>query len=804
MLATVNGDAMDEKIAPLSVGFNSNKSRTPPAAAVNTAATDEEEEQPLPKSNLLGLFDMCGDDGKSASKKKDSPVVLDGISSTTTPADTTKQEPKHPNLVLSTNAEKLEKIKCDNCPTNTFSPTGIDELQVVEPSTPAVVLAEASPNAEEEQDDQEAAIVASALVKAAMSRSISSTAPPSDLTVASTTLKDFSLHPLLTLDLFQPCINRLAFYGIIHDINKEATEMAKEDGSFPIAASGLDSTVALIDEEEWLLTAVASRTEEETQRTLQDQLSQSCVSGVYRLGGSDNFAYACGEKDSKEPPVVNEYGDNPNPVVAMNSGSRTQLWKPSRSWWEARSSKNPWIDPKNHVKRWRYLWPLIHYHKFLAKCVKKLKRHGFSDFLDPNASPIVSFLRCEICAVSNHLAACSKFNSEQWLEALEHFSGWNNISSEAHEVIRALVEHQLKERTCQPDARHFSSPLLRKVMESSTADLSEHLLGKKDDASQMPETARTKGRKSYTGNCSTSTPADSALWQGYRIPYNQPLYGYYNPQMYPNPTQQQMMGAPRYPNSNRRGSGAPHRSRVPKGSNLGGYANNNYPRYGMEQQYSMGYFGNAIGQQFHYPQDFGMHPTEYSGFSQVSAHGSTGQQYDELSTVATNDDDSSFRRSDFTTSPVRTNMVESSPIAPFRSPQSHNPQATSTTQFIRSPPTSVPPSPFWGNFANQVVDYVCDSPFGPRSATTHQHQPHHRMTPCHHLGGPASSQEEGNILVYNNFYQLSGIVTQPSPASQFASSTSTAFFSGSSNNYAQPAVDNKRSSSDSLALTNNS
>lgn len=35
------------------------------------------------------------------------------------------------------------------------------------------------------------------------------------------------------------------------------------------------------------------------------------------------------------------------------SQSRTQLWKPSRSWWEAKSGKNPWIEPNSHNKRWR-------------------------------------------------------------------------------------------------------------------------------------------------------------------------------------------------------------------------------------------------------------------------------------------------------------------------------------------------------------------------------------------------------------------------------------------------------------------
>jgi len=33
--------------------------------------------------------------------------------------------------------------------------------------------------------------------------------------------------------------------------------------------------------------------------------------------------------------------------------SRTQLWKPGRSWWEAKSGKNPWVEPVVHNNRWR-------------------------------------------------------------------------------------------------------------------------------------------------------------------------------------------------------------------------------------------------------------------------------------------------------------------------------------------------------------------------------------------------------------------------------------------------------------------
>lgn len=67
-----------------------------------------------------------------------------------------------------------------------------------------------------------------------------------------------------------------------------------------------------------------------------------------------------------------------------------------------------------HFRQLRYLWPLIHYHKFLAKCIKKLKRNHVD--VKKSYSPVAAFLREEVCAVSDHLAAASKFTSEEWME----------------------------------------------------------------------------------------------------------------------------------------------------------------------------------------------------------------------------------------------------------------------------------------------------------------------------------------------------------------------------------------------------
>jgi hypothetical protein len=161
----------------------------------------------------------------------------------------------------------------------------------------------------------------------------------------------FHLHKDLQRDLSQAVINRVSFYGIIHDINKEASAMAANDESglnrIPEEAveecsplveavkgpSGNSPDVitemiqaALIDEERWLLSAIETRGDDEIRPM------QACP---------PTFLQAMGEREYE------------NPLTSLSSGSRTQLWKPSRSWWEAKSGKNPWIEPKSHNKRWR-------------------------------------------------------------------------------------------------------------------------------------------------------------------------------------------------------------------------------------------------------------------------------------------------------------------------------------------------------------------------------------------------------------------------------------------------------------------
>lgn len=623
-------------------------------------------------------------------------------------------------------------------------------------------------------------------------------------------LKDFKLDNSLTLVLSQHCVNRVAFYGIIHDINKEATEMSKEDHSaynvlqtqklndnvqitqrtLQSEAQASNPNAALVDEEEWLLSVIASRSDDEVAFTAADQAQSGIPASSYRVGGFDNFAYACGEKDAKEPPApvsddnstvtgpTNEYGDNPNPVTTMNSSSRTQLWKPSRSWWEARSGKNPWIDAKNHIKRWRYLWPLIHYHKFLAKCIKKLKRNGFTDFLDPQAPTVIAFLRYEICAISNHLASCSRFSSDQWLHCLQYFEGWNDTSLEAQEVVREFVGRQ-KLRGFAEARDVQSSPLLRKVLDTVVAN--SYVDPEAELAAQAAAETKTSNKQ---GNKFKQGQMYAGHWHapqgmGYGMPpygmpqmsYGQPVYhgygGHFPPHgIYPysHLGPQGRMGWPRQP---RRGN-----SQRAQASYGGGYASH----YGMP--FYQG--SDSHGQTFQGPPP---------GFSGYPMHGTiAGQpagwpgmpQVDE--TAPTVESEISLESSSSNLDVVSTTPAKTAPLPPgspahkTATPVPPTPPA----RVLPSPAHTVPASPYWSNFANQVVDYVCDSPFVPGGNTPGT--PQHRMTPGHQLGD-ARRIFYGEQHHYHFGAAVAGGMVPPSPATQFVSTMSphgsgqtTAFF----------------------------
>mmetsp|Transcript_3042 Transcript_3042/g.4293 ORF Transcript_3042/g.4293 Transcript_3042/m.4293 type:complete len:922 (+) Transcript_3042:715-3480(+) len=273
----------------------------------------------------------------------------------------------------------------------------------------------------------------------------------------------FTMTQELQRNLPQPVVDRCSIYSVIHGVNGEVKDMAsqdqncnteepKDEGSAlvrevvgPTKSAPRQEVkkknLAVLDEEKFLLAAIVSRDDDE-------MMNRACPA---------SFAEATGEIDAMTVNDVGYQGNHSENPLSVVANSRTQLWKPSRSWWEARSGKNPWIEPNLHNKRWRYLWPLIHYHKFLAKCIKKLKRNDVD--VKTSNSPVSAFLRVEVCAVSDHLASVSKFSSEQWTDALPEFNGWIDSDIESEERLREIVSTLPMRNLTEPT--DVESPILR-------------------------------------------------------------------------------------------------------------------------------------------------------------------------------------------------------------------------------------------------------------------------------------------------------------------------------------------------------
>lgn len=115
---------------------------------------------------------------------------------------------------------------------------------------------------------------------------------------------------------------------------------------------------------------------------------------------------------------------------------------------------------------YRYLWPLIYYHKFLAKCVKKLKRNQVD--VKTSLNPVSAFLREEVCAVSDHLASVSRFDSDTWMNALPHFQGWTHAEmDEEQEPLLRLIIKQLPLKNIKKSKECVDGPNYRKVIDES-------------------------------------------------------------------------------------------------------------------------------------------------------------------------------------------------------------------------------------------------------------------------------------------------------------------------------------------------
>jgi len=116
-------------------------------------------------------------------------------------------------------------------------------------------------------------------------------------------------------------------------VTDENNETVSEQQLASLREKPVSLGAALLDEEWWLMSAIASRTPNEVAMNQSTNLLPT-------------FFEAMGEKDANS--VADSTG-----VYSTGATSRTQLWKPGRSWWEAKSGKNPWVEPVVHNNRWR-------------------------------------------------------------------------------------------------------------------------------------------------------------------------------------------------------------------------------------------------------------------------------------------------------------------------------------------------------------------------------------------------------------------------------------------------------------------
>jgi hypothetical protein len=151
---------------------------------------------------------------------------------------------------------------------------------------------------------------------------------------------------------------------------------------------------------------------------------------------------------------------------------------------------------------------LIHYHKFVHKCIKKLKRNGVD--VKTSVSPVSVFLREEVCAVSDHLATVSLFGSEEWMECLEHFNGWTDMNSDESILQYQNFVQSLPLRSLQEPV-DVDSPLLRNQIDEAFL---RTMAMQRDSTNAMyhpqnntPSVASTKVTRNQPGTTTANTSA---------------------------------------------------------------------------------------------------------------------------------------------------------------------------------------------------------------------------------------------------------------------------------------------------------
>lgn len=110
------------------------------------------------------------------------------------------------------------------------------------------------------------------------------------------------------------------------------------------------------------------------------------------------------------------------------------------------------------------------------------------------------FLRQEVCNVSDHLAFMSKYDSEQWTNALRHFDGWTDHDPAVEATIQNLV-------ICQrlvSDGSDASSSLLQSQLDQAVLKAMQAV---KEEAAKAAASESYNYCKGRTGSNRGENPA---------------------------------------------------------------------------------------------------------------------------------------------------------------------------------------------------------------------------------------------------------------------------------------------------------
>jgi hypothetical protein len=228
----------------------------------------------------------------------------------------------------------------------------------------------------------------------------------------------------------------------------------------------------------------------------------------------------------------------------------------------------------------------------LARCIKKLKRNGVD--VKTSVSPVAVFLREEVCAVSDHLAGISLFDSDEWMACLQHFNGWVDSDEKAEARLRELVAKQKLRPMDEPG--DIDSPLLRSQIDE------QFLRAMVLSRAQMAGTGLQKeGRKSKEGAKSSNNDGNRQSIDA--VPSMAPLG---HPPAYP-----------RVANA----SPAAHRVSHHSAGNSPATGGVRRPRWGYPSQHAGQWWSNGWNQQgpFPYGDDMSVHST-LSGDSYCQHH----------------------------------------------------------------------------------------------------------------------------------------------------------------------------------------